>query len=94
MTNIERRLEKAEQSLAPQGTFVACLITLEAYNKARFDIEHVSTLSTTSQVQGSAAHVPIPTGGSRELQRKRSAHTKRPWFSGSSPCRRRDGPIG
>src|SRR6516165_6935709 len=42
MTNIERRLEKAEQALAPQGTFVAALITLGAYTKAeeaQFDIE-------------------------------------------------------
>jgi hypothetical protein len=43
MTNIARRLEKAEKSLAPQGTFVAALITLGAYDnaeRARFEIEH------------------------------------------------------
>jgi hypothetical protein len=42
MTNIARRLEKAEQSLAPQGTFVAALIMLGAYDnaeRARFEIE-------------------------------------------------------
>jgi len=31
MTNIERRLERAEQALAPR-TFVAALITLGAYD--------------------------------------------------------------
>jgi hypothetical protein len=43
MTNIGRRLEKAEQALVPQGTFVAALITLGAYDnaeRARFEIEH------------------------------------------------------
>ena len=42
-TNIESRREKAEQSLAPQGTFVAALITLGACDnaeRARFEIEH------------------------------------------------------
>ena len=34
MTNIGRRLEKAEQSVAPRGTFAAVLITLGAYTKA------------------------------------------------------------
>ena len=43
MTNIERRLEKVEQNLAPQGSFVAALITLGAYDRAeeaRFEVEH------------------------------------------------------
>jgi len=37
------RPERAEQALAPQGMFVADLITLRAYDKAeraRFEIEH------------------------------------------------------
>jgi hypothetical protein len=43
MTNITRRLEKAEESLAPRGAFVAALITLGAYDnaeRARFEIKH------------------------------------------------------
>jgi hypothetical protein len=86
MTNITRRLEKAEESLAPQGTFVA--ITLGAYDnaeRARFEIEHDESGSRICRTR------PDPDGAlGRAAQEALRAHEAAmvQWIESMPPRRR------
>jgi hypothetical protein len=90
MLNVERRLAKLEQAIAPKGSFLDTLITLSALNRA----EKALYLVEEAEMGEKVSHLrPDPDGSlARAVQEAEAAHyaAMERWIESMSPRDRDD----